>query len=448
MTASAPQTAPRIKPSGLVLGGVHSGAGKTAVACLMLAALRRRGVTLQPFKAGPDYIDASYHERFAGRPSRMLDTWMLGADGVVREVRHHGAGSVGVVEGVMGLFDGGTPHSDEGSTAELARILGWPVILVLPCATAGRSVIATVRGFMSEAGEGRIAGLILNQVGGESHARYLRESLAPVEIPVLGAIPSDERLKWPERHLGLQAAQEREFPSFEDWGELAESWLDVSELLELVEPSPASVGARPAVRGRTRIALARDEAFHFYYPSDLDYLTDAGFDAVPFSPLADRRLPAGVEGVVLGGGFPEVYAAPLAGNEAMRRELRAAIGAGMPCYAECGGLMYLAEALVDGAGCGHPMVGVVPGVVTMTRFLQHFGYCEARGSEGASLRGHEFHHSRWEAESEAANLWTVTRRSTGAGRREGYVRRGLHASYVHLAWSRAGGLIERVLRGG
>lgn len=448
MTAPSPQASRLSKPSGLVLGGVHSGGGKTAVACLLLAALRRRGVKVQPFKAGPDYIDASYHERFAGCPSRALDTWLLGEDGVVREAGRHGAGAIGVLEGVMGLFDGATPHSDQGSTAELARLLGWPVVLVVPCATAGRSVLATVRGFMSEAGEGRIVGLVLNQVGGESHATYLREALAPAGIPVLGAIPSDERLKWPERHLGLQAAQERAFPSFESWGELAEGWLDVPALLDLVEAAPSSVQSTPVSQRRARIALARDEAFHFYYPSNLEYLAEAGFEIVPFSPLADRRLPAGVEGVVLGGGFPEVYAAPLAANEAMRLELRAAIGGGMPCYAECGGLMYLAESLADLAGCRHPMAGVIPGGVAMTRFLQNFGYCEALGSDGAALHGHEFHHSRWEAEAEAANLWSVMRRSTGEARREGYGRRGLHASYVHLYWNRAGGLVERVLRGG
>ena len=431
------------------MGGVHSSGGKTATTCLLLAALRCRGLRVQPFKAGPDYIDGSYHERYAGRPSRTLDTWLLGAEGVKAEALRHGEGAVSVVEGVMGLFDGATSTSDEGSTAELARLLDWPVILVLPCSTAGRSILATVRGFAAEAGEGRIAGLILNQVGGESHARYLREALGPLGIPVLGAIPSDERLKWPERHLGLQAAQERTFVSVGEWAAIAESYLDVVALLDLVEPAPARQAAPSRTGARTRIAVARDAAFHFYYPANLDHLADVGFEIVPFSPLEDSALPSGIEGMVLGGGFPEVYAAPLAANELLRREIRAVIAAGLPCYAECGGLMYLSEFLVDQTGARHPMVGVVPGAVVMTRNLQHFGYCEGRPDDGGGpCRGHEFHHSRWEAEEAEANLWRVVRRSTGAERREGFGRRGLHASYVHLFWSRAGGLVERVLRGG
>src|SRR5258708_3291506 len=190
---------------GLILAGVQSSSGKTAVACLLLAALRARGVAVQPFKAGPDFIDPAYHAAYAGVASRNLDAWLMGIDGVQREAAEHGAECVSILEGVMGLFDGSDAGSDEGSTMELARLLGWPVVLGLPCAKAGRSLAALLRGFIEEAAPGRICGVILNEVSGGSHAGYLREAIAPTKVPVLGALPRCEELRWQERHLGLRA---------------------------------------------------------------------------------------------------------------------------------------------------------------------------------------------------------------------------------------------------
>ena len=431
-----PPLADRAKPTGLILAGTQSSGGKTAVTCLLLAALRQRALPFQSFKAGPDFIDVGYHRKFAGAPSRNLDTWLLGNEGAKEEAERYGAGKISIVEGVMGLFDGAYATSEVGSTMELARILNWPIILVLPCGTAGRSMIATVRGFMDEAGPGRIAGVILNQVGGSSHATYLKEALGPLKIPILGAISNHPQLQWPERHLGLQAAQERIFPSWEELAQLAEQHLDLNEILTLVEPAPLRVHATARKTWQKRVALAHDEAFHFYYASNLDYLRESGIECVEFSPLRDQALPADVDGVIFGGGFPEIYDEPLAANKSLRRDLKSALQSGLPCYAECGGLMYLTEKLRDLNGYEHPMLGVLPGAAVMTKELQHFGYCEARfvGSD-APYRGHEFHHSRWDAEEATANLWQVTRRTNPSRRAEGFKGKNLHASYVHLLWS-------------
>ncbi len=436
------------KAPGLILAGTQSSGGKTALTCLLLAALQRRGVPLQSFKTGPDFIDVSYHHTFAGVPSRNLDTWLLGNDGVKTEAAHHGAGKISVVEGVMGLFDGAFPTSETGSTMELARILNWPIVLIVPCAKAGRSIIATLRGFIAEAGPGRIAGVILNQVSGPSHANHLKEAIESLNLPLFGVIPNHPLLDWPERHLGLQAAQERVLPSVDALAQLAEEVLAIDNLLALVEPAPPRVQITTGKNWQKRVALARDEAFHFYYASNLDYLRANGIECVEVSPLHDKTLPAGLDGIILGGGFPEVFAEPLAANQTFRRELQSALRAGLPCYAECGGLMYLTEKIRDLKGREFPMLGLLPGTTVMQSALQHFGYCTARfEGQSEAYCGHEFHHSRWDAEGTAANLWTVEKRAKGARRREGFKGQNLHASYVHLIWSQSHQLVERTLWG-
>jgi cobyrinic acid a,c-diamide synthase len=455
--------------NGLIVGGMQSGAGKTAVTCMILAALYERGLPVQPFKAGPDFIDTGYHGRFAGRPSRNLDFWLMKEAGIVQETGTHGAGRISIVEGVMGLFDGSEVTSDEGSTMAIARLLHWPVILVIPSAKAGRSLAAALRGFMVEAATGLIAGVILNSVSGRSHAEYLREAIAPLKLPVLGAIPVCPELSWPERHLGLQANQERDFPHRKELAELGESYLDLSGIISLVAPAekaelrvqesgfrigPEPGGLRtslfhddersgeppaqePYGKG-IRIGLARDQAFHFYYEANLDYLRHEGFELVGFSPMDDSKLPSGLEGLIIGGGFPELFTDQLAQNETLRSAVRSAIEDGLPCYAECGGMMWLSEEIVSQSGRRFPMVGAIPGAVEMTAGLQHFGYCECSELERApseTIRGHEFHHSRWTAESQLANLWMVRRKRIGATRREGFQKHHLHASYVHLYFS-------------
>jgi cobyrinic acid a,c-diamide synthase len=479
--------------------------GKTAITCMLLAALRARGVPVQPFKVGPDFIDPGYHARFAGVASRNLDSWLMGDDGIIDEVLAAGRDRVSIVEGVMGLFDGSDAKSDEGSTMALARLLDRPVVLVVTAKKSGRSLAVALRGFIQEAGSDRIAGVILNGVSGSSHTDYLREAIEPLALPVLGALPFYPDLAWPERHLGLQASQERSLPSWEALASLAEKYLDVNAILEVARRSVTPLESRPwsvpRLRGRAgrdpegllaadgrysstdgssslrdernefkvglaseagstgaklRIGVAMDEAFHFYYQANLDYLTKAGAELVKFSPLQDSALPPNLDALFIGGGFPEVFAAQLAENNSMRAELRSAIEQGLNCYVECGGLMLLAEELITLDQRVYPMAGVIPGAVQMTESLKHFGYCvcsESKtsfaryGATGSDYRyhGHEFHHSLWLGEQEHANLWSVRRKRSGNCRQEGFFAPNLHASYVHLHFRTSGAVVEPFL---
>ena len=372
---------------------MQSSDGKTAITCMLLAALRARGLPVQPFKVGPDFIDPGYHTRIAGVTSRNLDAWLMGDDGIIDEFLAAGRDRVSIVEGVMGLFDGSDAKSDEGSTMALARSLDRPVVLVVRAAKSGRSLAFALRGFLQEAGPDRIAGVILNGVSGSSHTDYLREAIAPLAVPVLGSLPFCPELAWPERHLGLQASQERQLPSWQTLASLGEQHFDIRAILELAhrtETAPLSWSV-PRLRGRPgrdpgesearstgvkqRIGVAMDEAFHFYYQANLDYLANTGAEVVKFSPLHDSALPADLDAIFIGGGFPEIFAPQLAENSSMRTELRSAIQQGLNCYAECGGLMLLAEELMTLDQKVYPMAGVIPGAIQMTKSLKHFGYC-------------------------------------------------------------------------
>ena len=442
---------------GLIVAGMQSSDGKTAVTCMLLAALRARGIPVQPFKVGPDFIDPGYHTRIAGATSRNLDAWLMGDDGIVAEVLATGQDRVSIIEGVMGLFDGSDAKSDEGSTMALARLLDRPIVLVITAKKSGRSLAVALRAFIQEAGADRIAGVILNGVSGGSHTDYLGEAIHPLGVPVLGALPFCPELVWSERHLGLQASQERQLPSWQTLASLAEQYLDINSILELANrtasaPQLAQPMAGQAYRfsGNTpgRIGVAMDEAFHFYYQANLDYLTETGAELIKFSPLHDSTLPANLDAVVLGGGFPEVFASELAQNSSMRAELRSAVEQGLNCYAECGGLMLLAEELITLDQTVYPMAGVIPGAVQMTESLKHFGYCACSGlnsNPDRMFRGHEFHHSIWLGESERANLWSVRRKRTGTCRREGFSAQNLHVSYVHLHFRTSGAVLQPFL---
>ncbi len=404
-------------------------------------------MAVQPFKAGPDFIDPSYHNQFCAGPSRNLDAWLMDKAGVLAEADQHTRAATGILEGVMGLFDGASPTSEEGSTMELARWLDWPVVLCMPAAKAGRSIAATLRGFLAEAHPNRLAGVVLNGVSGDSHAEYLREAIRPLGVPVLGAIPKNPMLEWPERHLGLQAAQERLLPSKADLAELARSTLDLESFAALARSHPVSslnaqvAATRPSSTPSRRIAIAQDEAFHFYYAANLEWLAAQDAELVPFSPLHSQKLPTDIDALVIGGGFPEMVAQQLADNATLRAEIRSALNNGLPCYAECGGLMFLADQMRTADGTHFPMVGAVPGTIAMTPSLQNFGYCSAE----ATYHGHEFHHSLWLAENERANAWTVTRRRNNRGRREGFRSHALHASYVHLYFPNSAPLLRAQL---
>ena len=432
----------------LVIAGTHSGVGKTTVAVGLMAALRRRGVAVQPFKVGPDYIDPSHHTRAAGRVSRNLDTWLLDARCVRWVFQQASAGAaLAVIEGVMGLFDGHSSTSGRGSTAEVAALLETPVVLVVDASRMARSAAALVRGFLAFDRRVKIAGVIFNRVS-ERHFRLLEAALRrETSVPALGYLPDDPGLAIPERHLGLIPAQEdpRLARAAERLGEAIRRTVSVERLARIATSAqPLAQAPSPWRRRRVsgapvRIGLAKDEAFHFYYQENLDLLKALGAELVAFSPLRDAHLPERLDGLYLGGGFPEVHAAGLESNESLRREINGAVRAGVPTYAECGGLMYLAERLVDGDGHARAMVGALPGTIRMADRLQHFGYLTVVARRrsilalaGDRIKGHEFHYSVWDRRvpsREAA--YTVVRK--GADRRlEGFARANVLASYVHV----------------
>ncbi len=392
----------------LVLTGPSSGAGKTTIAAALMRVARDRGLRVAPFKVGPDYIDSSHHARAAGRPSRNLDGWML-PHAVVRALFQRAttgahAADLAVVEGVMGLFDGRSGAGEEGSTAQMANLLSAPVVLVLDAGAMARTAGAVVHGLHTFDPALPLAGVVLNRIASARHyatcAAAIRERTG---VPVLGWLPKDVGIAVPERHLGLVLAAERPM-ALDRLAARAEDSLDVDGLLALARSAPALADAPDALparveRRRARIGLARDVAFDFYYADNLDLLESLGAELVPFSPLADAAPPDDVGALYIGGGYPELHAPRLAANVRMRAAVRAFAASGRPVYAECGGLMYLAEAFVDGEGARHEMAGVVPGVSQM-RGRVTLGYREAVAlqdtpiaSAGQIVRGHEFHYS-------------------------------------------------------
>jgi cobyrinic acid a,c-diamide synthase len=451
----------------LVIAGTHSGVGKTTLTAGVIAALCRRGLTVQPFKVGPDYIDPTYHTLAAGRPCRNLDTWMLPPESV-RSLfaRAAAAADVAVIEGVMGLYDGADYDGETGSTAEVAKLLRAPVIVVLDASRMARSAGAVALGYQRFDGGLPLAGFVVNRVAGEGHGRGVASAVVHATgLPVLGWLPRGEGLHVPERHLGLIPTSEpgrwEEFIGTA--GDLVSRHLDIDRLLAIARealPLPvADDGAAPPAGDRPVIAVARDEAFQFTYEDNLDLLRAAGAEVVFFSPLRDAALPPGAGCVILSGGFPEVYAEALSANRPLRAALSTAHQQGMPIYAECGGLMYLTQAIVDGDARQHAMVGLLPGRSVMSGRLT-LGYRLARAEgrswllpQGEMVRGHEFHYSVWE--DRPANLppaWLLTPRSgEGEARPEGACLGSLWASYVHLHFAARPGLAERfvaVARGG
>jgi cobyrinic acid a,c-diamide synthase len=444
-----------VNRSRLVIAGTHSGVGKTTLTLGIMAALRRRGLVVQGFKAGPDYIDPSYHTAVTGRPSRNLDSWMTGPD-AVREIflRASTDADISVIEGVMGLYDGRDAASNTGSTAEIATLLKAPVILVVDAASMARSAAAVVLGFQRLDPEVRLAGVIVNRIGGESHLRLVRTAIEQVcGIPVLGGLAREEGIEIPERHLGLIPALERGelAPLFERLADIAERSVDLNRLVEIARSAPAAPqpgrwlferttnrGGGPSGQPRATIAVARDSAFHFYYPENLELLEQFGARLVEFRPLEGELVPDDADGLYIGGGFPEEYAERLAAQSAVREDVRRRIEAGLPTFAECGGFMFLTKSITDRAGNTYPMVGVIPAEVRMQDRLAALGYREVRAlcdsflmAGGEYARGHEFHYSTVTFREDAVPYAYEVAGLRGT-RPEGYVRGSLVAGYTHL----------------
>lgn len=429
----------------LVIAGTHSGVGKTTVSAGVLAALRRRGLRVAAFKAGPDYIDPSYLGRAAGSPCRNLDTWLLPPDAVRELVGRRAPGcDVAIIEGVMGLFDGRSGEDEAGSVAQLAKLLGAPVILVVDAHAMARSAAAMVLGYQRFDPELPLAGVILNRVAGQGHYEMAADPIRrATSLPVLGYLPKDEALCLPERHLGLIPMVEGpagdEF--FQRLAETLERQIDLHLLLRMASTFQWRGAGRlfPAqpLPPRARIAVATDRAFSFYYQDSLDLLEAWGAEIAPFSPLADPALPPGTDAVYIGGGFPELYAGELAKNEGMKSSLREAAGKGQPIYGECGGLMYLGKVLVDPEGGSYPMVGLIPLSSTMGSRRLTLAYREARLLHdspflpaGETVRGHEFHWSELK-ETPPKSKAAYSLQDQG-DRPEGFAEGCVFASYLHV----------------
>ena len=438
----------------LIIAGTSSGVGKTTITAGLIAALRVRELSVQSFKVGPDFIDPTYHALATGRPCRNLDTWMVPPDRVLASFRRATRDiNVTVVEGVMGLYDGFGYDDEEGSTAAMAKLLTAPVVLVVDASKMARSAGAMALGYRQFDPELNLAGFIANRVGGDRHGRGVAAAMERATgLPVFGWLPRDARLAIPERYLGLVPTRERgQWTDFiRAAGEFVANHLDLDRILTVACQAPplAAVG-RPEfvdlppthVNGeRPVIAVARDEAFHFTYPENLERLEAAGAEIAFFSPMRDHQLPPNTTGLMFSGGFPELYATDLSRNAPLHGALRDALEERMPIYAECGGLMYLTEAIVDGQGCEHPMAGLLPGRSVMSGRLT-LGYRLGRAARdswlfktGETIRGHEFHYSSWidRPAGLPAALELTGRDGDITDRLEGACTRNLWASYVHL----------------
>lgn len=430
----------------LVLAGTHSGVGKTTLTLGLLAALRRRGLKVQPFKVGPDYIDPGLHRVAAGQASHNLDSWM----GTAEEVRQlfykrTVACDISIVEGVMGLYDGAKGQGEAGSTAQVAKLLNAPVILVFSAKGLARSAAALISGYRSFDSNLNVCGVIANGVGSTRHREFIRETLeGELGIPLLGALGNHKEIVMPQRHLGLLPASENKDLEtvIEHLAGIMEEEIDIDKLLLLAQDSlpleEKELPPNPQPISGVRLAVARDEAFNFYYEDSLDYLKELGAELLYFSPLSHRELPKNIDGILIGGGFPEEFLPTLAANQFMKQQIVDCYHRGMPIYAECGGLMFLCQSICTRSGEEFPGVGLVPARVKMANKLAALGYVRAKmissnilGEPGMELKGHEFHWSTMSDLPHAA-AYRLTGGRGEENRLEGYAKENLLASYVHL----------------
>ncbi|WP_031054928.1 cobyrinate a,c-diamide synthase [Streptomyces sp. NRRL F-5702] len=435
----------------LVIAAPASNSGKTTVATGLMAAFAARGLAVSPHKVGPDYIDPGYHALATGRPGRNLDAYMCGPELIAPLFAHGSAGcDLAVVEGVMGLYDGASGQGELASTAQVAKLLKAPVVLVVDASSQSRSVAALVHGFASWDPQVRIGGVILNKVASDRHEALLRDALEESGLPVLGVIRRAPQVATPSRHLGLVPVAERGAEAVDAvraMGERVRAGCDLDALMALARTAPALPDAPwepayapaweasgPVADGpRPVVAVAGGAAFTFAYAEHAELLAAAGAEVVTFDPLRDEKLPAGTAGIVVGGGFPEVYAPELSANEPLRRAVTELARAGAPVAAECAGLLYLARELD-----GKPMCGVLDAEARMSGRLT-LGYRQAVAVSdsvlavaGTRMRGHEFHRTVLEPGAGATPAWGMHQPER---RVEGYVERGVHASYLHTHWA-------------
>jgi cobyrinic acid a,c-diamide synthase len=434
---------------GMLIAGTASGVGKTTVSLAIMAGMRRRGLVVQPFKCGPDFLDTSHQTRICGRAARNLDTWMLSTD-ANREVLEGGArrADVVVAEGMMGLFDGKSGASEIGSSAEIAKLLQLPVVLVVDAGKSARSVAAVVLGFEKFDTQLQLAGVILNRVAGQRHFEMLKDAIeSSCVTKILGWLPAEPSVAIPERHLGLHGAEEQSAECLKElidaFASLAEKHLNLDALVDLqcgldMMSGKSAWLANSRISDVVRIGVPSDRAFSFYYEDNLDLLLDCGAEIVRFSPMKDVALPAGLDALYLGGGYPELHARELSRNRQMLEQVREFSASGRPIYAECGGMLYLGESLsVDGEN--YPMAGVLPIGGKMTGKLVRFGYATVEftedcllGNKGGVIRGHSFHYSQIVLRGEVATSYRVRYSLSEEEELEGFHQGNVLASYIHL----------------
>ncbi|MCX6966841.1 MAG: cobyrinate a,c-diamide synthase [Verrucomicrobia bacterium] len=441
----------------LVIAGTQSGVGKTSVTLGLVAALKRRGLRVQTFKVGPDYLDPTYLALASGRPCYNLDGWMTDKEYVCELFARVSADAdLAIIEGVMGLFDGADPAALSGSTAEIACWLEAPVLLIANAHGAGRSFAATVHGFATFIPEIRLAGVIANRCGSERHAEGLAASLSSAALPAfLGAVQRGALPELPSRHLGLVSADAKQFSQaildqLADAVEVAlDGILDQARKALPIQAKPTR-GMSPNISPATvRLGIAQDEAFHFYYADNLDALRKAGCELVPFSPVRDGALPPDLHGIYIGGGYPEEHAEALAANTGMLDAIREFVATGHIVYAECGGLMYLSQGIETLDNARHRMLGLLPAWTRMCPRRQSLGYMEAEftrdcfwGEKGERLRGHEFHYSELtHVPEECPKAYALHYRRSDRPLAEGFQCGSVLASYAHLHFAAKPGAV-------
>ncbi len=425
----------------IIIAATQSGAGKTTITSGILAALKKRGLNVQAYKVGPDYIDTGFHEIASGKPSLNLDSWLVGEKTLVQNFfMPFRASEIAVIEGVMGLYDGGV--GGVSSTAEISQILQSPVILVIDAKSMGTSAAAVALGFREFNKNVNLAGVILNRIGSDSHKKIIVDALEKINIKCFGAIRRNAEFVLPERHLGLVPTAENNFSEvIEKICATVESEVDIDALLKIANSAPAvnvEIPTAEKFSSICKIAVAKDAAFNFYYEESLNELKRRGAEIIYFSPLESETLPENISGLIIGGGFPEMFAEKLQANKKIRAAIRTAAENNLPIYAECGGFMYLMNSITDFGGRNFEMCGVIPAHAVMTDKLQTVGYIDAEilqdciiGKAGEKLHAHEFHFSTAEISADK-NIFSCKRMRTGKIFRAGFVDKNIVASYLHI----------------
>lgn len=428
----------------LLIAGTDSGCGKTTASILLMACLKKRGLNVAPYKVGPDYIDPGFHRRVCGRASYNLDTWLMDECEISRLLINDA--DISVIEGVMGYYDGLDAQNMRCSTWETSRITKTPVLLVTDASGGAASVAATVKGFQTLKPDSGICGVLVNRASGDRHYQLIKQAVKEYTgLECVGYLTKQAAIELPSRHLGLVTARETPdlMERIDGTASLAEQTLNLEQVLALAEIAPKienEADIKPQRRrDGYRLGVALDEAFHFYYDANLETLKDMGMELIFFSPLRDSALPEKLDGLYIGGGYPEVYAEKLEQNVSMRKSIKSALENGLRGYAECGGLMYLGES-ID----GHKMCGALPLNCTMTNRLQHFGYVTVNDKTGLSFPAHEFHHAVAEPIEQISCAYSIVKASDPSKRWTcGYEKYNILATFAHVYFAHRLDIIEK-----